>query len=202
MQVRGFDAPRVVSAIIPRVKAQGFSFIARYYSYNANKNLTPSEARTVSAAGLDLVAIWEAAGDHISNFTTKQGEKDAAEALRLAQLIGQPEGSGIYFAVDFDPKPAQIITAVLPYFLAVNRGIGGKYRVGNYGSGLVCSTLREAKLSELFMLGAARGWQGTKTFTGAHLQQALPTNPGLGIQVDPDLALNADFGQFRVPLTA
>ena len=198
--MRGFDAPTPVDALIPRIKAHGYGFVVRYMSYNQHKNLSPGEARKLSAAGLDLVAVFEARGNVIDNFTSEQGAKDAAQALHLASQIGQPEGSAIYFAVDLDATAHQIIVAIMPYFAAVKKGICGKHRVGVYGSGLVCDSLRKADLAELFMLACASGWQGTKTFTGAHLRQSLPTGrDGFGFQVDPDEAMTADFGQFRVP---
>jgi len=198
--MKGFDAPTPVDALIPRIKAHGYEFVVRYLSYNSRKNLSPGEAKKLSGAGLDLVAVFEARGNVIDNFTSEQGAKDAAQALQLAAQIGQPEGSAIYFAVDLDATAHQIIVAIMPYFAAVKKGVCGKHRVGVYGSGLVCDSLRKADLAELFMLACASGWQGTKTFTGAHLRQSLPTGrDGFGFQVDPDEAMTADFGQFRVP---
>jgi hypothetical protein len=193
--MNGFDAAREVGSLAPRLKANGIEFVCRYYSRNPAKNLSASEAQALAAEGIHLVAVWEAAGDETSAFGAAQGEEDARDALKLAEAIGQPPGSAIYFAVDFDALANQIAELIEPYFTAVNAVIAGKYRIGVYGSGLVCTTLREAKLAEYFWLACAGGWQGTRGFAGWHIHQSLPADRyGLGFAVDPDEAVDGDFG--------
>ena len=57
------------------------------------------------------------------------------------------DGSAIYFSVDFDATSGEIAGNVVPYFNGVTRAFdeesagAPEYRVGAYGSGLVCGTL-------------------------------------------------------------
>lgn len=197
--MKGFDAAREVGSLSARIRAAGLGFVARYYSYNAAKNLTPAEAKALSAAGIAIVSVWEARGDVAASFTAEQGAKDAAEALRLARAIGQPEGSAIYFAVDFDAAPGGVAGGISRYFRSAGAALGGHYRVGVYGSGLVCQILHASGLAELIWLACAGGWRGTRGFAGWHIKQGLPADPwGFGFQVDPDEAAAGDFGQWSL----
>lgn len=198
--MKGCDAPREVASVIPQIKAAGLGFVARYFSFNGAKNLSASEAQRLSAAGIKIVSVFEARGDVYSSFTAAQGAKDAAQALQLAAQVGQPKGSGVYFAVDFDASADQIAGGISAYFAAVNDALHGQYRVGVYGSGLVCESLGDAGLAELFWLACAGGWQGTRDFTGQwHIRQSLPSSAyHLGFPVDPDEAIDGIFGQWEL----
>lgn len=57
--------------------------------------------------------VWETAGTRAGFFTRAQGLADGAAAWLMAtQTIGQPFGSAIYFAVDYDPTQADIDGAI------------------------------------------------------------------------------------------
>jgi hypothetical protein len=200
--MQGFDAACDVSAIAEKIKSAGLDFACRYYSHNPGKNLSPAEAAKLQASGIRLVSVWEAAGNLPGSFSADQGTRDAAEALRQAEAVGQPPGTTIYFAVDFDALASQISNLIVPYFASVNTVLAGKYQVGVYGSGLVCTTLRTANLARNFWLACAPGWQGTRNFTGWHIRQSLPADPwGFGFDVDPDEAVAGDFGAWPVTET-
>ena len=194
--MRGVDAARSLGPIAAGLVAQGYGFAGRYYSYDRAKNLGPSEAWALSRAGLKIVSVWEAQGDCATAFTAAQGARDAREALRLAQELGQPEGSAIYFAVDFDASEIQIDDRVSPYFAALRGVIGGAYRVGVYGSGLVLAALRGRHLAEFCWLAQSRGWRGYAGFGGAAIEQG-PQARILGIAVDHDEALTDEFGGWQ-----
>ena len=68
----------------------------------------------------------------ITEFTEKQAIDHAAAALDIATTLGQPTGSVIYFAVDFNPQISDINT-IKQYFATVKKNIGKKYGVGVYG---------------------------------------------------------------------
>lgn len=138
--MNGFDAAREVGSLAARLKAANIDFVCRYYSRNTAKNLSASEAKALGDAGIRIVSVWEGAGDLLASFSPAQGAQDAADALKLAAAIGQPQGSAIYFAVDFDATPAEIANEVTGYFVAIQTAFAGKYKVGVYGSGLVCAT--------------------------------------------------------------
>ncbi len=83
-------------------------FVGRYYSNTASKTLTVAEAHTLSSAGLQLMTVYQDANNNLASFTVPKGTSQATKALQLAAAVGQPAGSAIYFAVDFDPKPVDV----------------------------------------------------------------------------------------------
>jgi hypothetical protein len=114
-----------------------------------------------------------------------EAEADAKAALEQAKLVGQPEGSAIYFGVDFNfskckcdmitgkaIRPGQndaatkrdIVDAMLQYFRIMNQTIGGSYAIGIYGNGFVNRTLRDEKLVSYNWISASRSHEETSHF--------------------------------------
>jgi hypothetical protein len=91
---------------------------------------------------------------------------DVKAALHQAKLVGQPEGSAIYFGVDFNVsknnRPA--MDAVLAYFRSINRTVGNHYAIGVYGNGLTNRILREEKLVAYHWLSTSRSHEETVDF--------------------------------------
>jgi esterase/lipase superfamily enzyme len=200
----GFDAARDCGKVAGRIQAAKVSFVARYYSHSAGKNLTASEAQLLGDAGVLLVSVWESQGDQISFFTRQQGVDDGTSAYNMATLVGQPTGTPIYFAVDCDPGQSELNGAIVPYFQGVAAGFNtighgnSAYTAGVYGSGFVCESLVRMGLVTHTWLSNATGWAGSKTYQDWHIRQQLPGDPyGLGFKVDPDDA-KSDFGGFSV----
>jgi hypothetical protein len=203
-QFQGFDLNRDCSSFVPRIVSAGVKFVARYYSRNAAKNIGLSEAKALSGAGIDIVTVWESGGDHAAFFSHGQGADDATSAVNQARSVGQPAGTPVYFAVDFDASQTELDTQIVPYFQGVADGLTvmgqgtPPYKVGVYGSGLVCSTLLQRKLVTHTWLSMSTGFQGSKTFADWNIRQHLTSDPfGLGFSVDPD-ERKGDFGGFKV----
>jgi hypothetical protein len=175
----------------------GYTFVARYYSHSAWKNLGPAEAKQLSAAGLAIVAVWESAGNHVEFFTSSQGQADGAAAVATAKKTAQPEGSPIYFAVDFDAGPDDLTHSVIPYFEQVHAAVrGAGYFVGVYGSGLTCSHIQSAGYANFFWLAQSTGWAGFTDFTSWNIKQGAATTI---LGEDADLDESDDHaGGFRV----
>jgi len=115
--------------------AAGYRFACRYLvpERYAWKRLTRAEAEVITAAGMMIVSVFEtSAGRPVGGAAA--GSVDGAEALQEARLIGQPAGSAIYFAVDFDAHPVHYdaIEAYLRAAAAVVCPAG--YEIGVYGS--------------------------------------------------------------------
>ena len=109
---------------------------------------------------------------------------DAKAALEQAKLVGQPEGSAIYFGVDFnlskhnydasgkavkarkgDPAPTRDnVNAVLEYFRYINQTVGNSYAIGVYGNGMVNRILRQEKLVSYNWISASRAHDETSDF--------------------------------------
>lgn len=194
--MKGVDAAFDLSPYINGLRDAGIGFCARYYSYNPAKDLTVLEANALGANGFRIVTVFESAGDHYQYFTEAQGTKDAQQALARADACGQPKGTAIYFAVDFDATTAEVEDGITSYFTAAKAGLGGNYSMGVYGSGGVLAALRDAGLVSFLWLAQSRGWRGTAGFTGEHIHQGNATNEIIGMAVDTDESLVDDFGSW------
>jgi hypothetical protein len=173
------------------MKAVGVSFVCRYLSFDTTgKSLTAAEARAYSAAGLDLVTVWETTADR-ALAGEAAGEADAKLARAMATKCGQPTHRPIYFAVDLETTAH----AVAPYFRGVAKVLGPA-GAGVYGSYTVCSGLLGAHIIDYAWQTYA--WSGGAWFAGAHLQQFSNGHKLDGIEVDYDRSTAPDFGQWRV----
>jgi len=207
MMVAGMDASLNCAKFIAEIKAQNMQFVIRYYSLTASKAMGSAEAVALSAAGLQIGVVYQDVNNAITLFNADAGRKQGTQALTQAAAVHQPPRSAIYFAVDFDPTAADLSGALTDYFRAVNQVFkdhGSTYRVGIYGSGLACKTMRAAGLVSLTWLCGSTGFNGSTAFrTQADVIQIAPDrNIGTAphqLNVDDDIALSADFGQFQLP---
>ncbi len=197
------DTPWNTAAHLGGLKAAGVTTVMRYYN-EANSSVLPqkrlelAEAKALAAAGLRIGVVFEEGNNKASAFGTAEGERAVAAALRCAEAIGQPAGSAIYFAVDYDAEPADL-DAVKSYFQAVNEAIGG-YKVGAYGSGSVLTALGDAGLAEYFWLSMSMGWRDSHAYAsgGTWTMRQLDTTKIAEVPVDTDEAnpAKSDIGTF------
>lgn len=155
----------VVAAKAPEIVAGGFMAVGLYYDqYSRFKvPITAVRAKAISAAGLFIWSIWENGEPTSAHyFGAARGQADAILAMLKAKLAGQPAGTPIYFTVDYDPSEGDL-PAIKAYFAAIRAAFaarGNPYKVGVYGSGLVCRFLSELGLVEYTHLSQSRGFQG------------------------------------------
>jgi len=200
---------------IPCLLSQGIQTVIRYYNFSNSttfpeKRLELAEAELLAANGLQIAVIFQQRQNQATDFSEANGVAAGRRAYRHAKdNIGQPAGSGIYFGVDFDATSNEIRDRIAPYFKGVKQAFteesGGTadYRVGAYGSGLVCKTLTAAGHIELTWLAMSRGFQGTRETLAAgefHLAQRAPeaTLCGLGVDFNDSNPARPDFGAFRI----
>src|SRR6202140_4253830 len=153
---RGIDLPIDARDVSLELKESHLDFVARYYRDPASRwpALSAAEARTVSSSAMNLVALWESHSHRPDYFSYASGYSDALAAYRQAKAIGQPAGSAIYFAVDYNAQEPDVSGPVDQYFRGIAAGLaaaGGQapgYRVGVYGSGAVCDYLKRARLAQ------------------------------------------------------
>jgi hypothetical protein len=158
-------------------------------------------------AGLSIATVHQAGGASPESFSKSLGKLDAEYAFSHAiETIGQPAGSAIYFAVDFDCDAHYFDDRVLPYFRAVEAvanlgGFSRRFEIGAYGNGLVLSGLLEAGLCKYAWLSQSMGHHSSKQFkaTGRWtLAQRLPSSLcGIGVDVDDLNPAAAGFGDFK-----
>lgn len=171
---------------VGQLKRSGVHFACRYLSHDASKNLSLAEARTLSAAGIRCVVVWETTANRAAAGRLA-GDADAREAARQAKGCGMPDGKPIYFAVDFDAAPGQ----VADYFKGVNDVLGVK-RTGVYGGYRVVKGLKDAGL--VTYLWQTYAWSGGQLDKRAQLYQYSNGHRMAGVNCDYDKALHADFG--------
>lgn len=208
---KGFDANRDLTPFATGLKAAGYDFAGRYYNVNNHsKNLTLAEAQALTAAGIGIIAVWEngfptAAG----YFNYQKGVYDGTSSYHYAlDQIGQPSGTPIYFAVDYDASAPDTSGPVTQYFQGVADAFqtisSGSpiYKIGVYGSGLVCSALLNGGKASYTWLAQSMGWGGSRTFTSFNLQQALQKTecPGIkgGVTGDPNASPHDNEGSFTI----
>jgi len=181
------------------LQSQGLQFIGRYYSRTtqiAGKKLTPAEAQLISLAGIAIVAVYEDGPTNAAYFSASRGAADAGGALEQAAAVGQPQGSAIYFTVDYDASSSDIAGNIAAYFAAIASTIGGQYRVGVYGSGDVCEAMLNGGYASLAWLAQSTGWSGYSQFANWAIKQGAEQTI-CGLNADADVA-QGDFGSFIV----
>jgi Rv2525c-like, glycoside hydrolase-like domain len=170
---------------VAEVKRLGASFVCRYLSTDPAKNLTPHEAKELSAHDIDIVVVWETAADRALD-GRDAGERDAHEALVQAIWCGMVGSRPIFFAVDFEATSPALLN---PYFDGV-RAVLGYQRTGVYGGIGAVGHLLDARLAGWAWQTYA--WSGGRWDDRARLRQYLN-----GQSYDHDLATAQDFGQWR-----
>lgn len=116
-----------------KMSAAGMKFVCRYLvpASMAWKRLTRPEAEAITAAGMKIVSVFQRGTKDVAGGTVN-GTRDGKAAYQEAKLIGQPEGTAIYFAVDYDAQPKDF-AAIEAYLRAAAKELPG-YFVGVYGS--------------------------------------------------------------------
>jgi peptidoglycan hydrolase-like protein with peptidoglycan-binding domain len=167
----------------------GCSFVARYLSNDASKNLTRGEADSLRSRGQDIAVVWETT-EHEVDGGHAAGVAAAQKALAQAAAAGAPANPVIYYAVDYDAQVGPIIRG---YFQGVIEVHGTVSTVGGYGGVHVLGALKDAGLITYM-------WQAAAWSTVNGVVQWDPRNhieQYAGNQVfDWNRTSVADFGQW------
>ncbi len=174
------------------LRSMGYHFVARYLSGDpgGSKDLSASEARSLTAAGLDIVVVWETTGTDARDGYSR-GVSDAKGAKSEAESVGQPSSRPIYFAVDFDAESGDA-ASIKEYFKGV-ASVLGLSRTGVYGGYYIVDELLSARL--VTFAWQTYAWSYGRWDSRAQLRQ---TQNGVDHdELDADEAVAADFGQWR-----
>jgi hypothetical protein len=183
----------------------GIKTIIRYYDHEdetlPGKTLRAAERNLILANGFQTAVVFQHHNNWFASFTPQRGRQDAERSLALAQENLQPKGSAIYFGVDGPWQSAYELANVAAYFQELKARLAGfGYRIGVYGSGLVCNMLLSTGLAELCWLGAPTSWPDYHAYyqTRRWGLAQLRTSQCGGRSVDFNLANDrvADYGQF------
>lgn len=190
----GIDCAAHVPSV-SALKAAGKDFVCRYLApldaHNSWKVLRNDEAKALRTAGIDIVLVWESWANRALD-GRKAGVNDAREAERQLSTLGAPEGTPVYFAVDFDAAPKH--QPVIDAYLRGAASVLGSKRVGVYGGYYVVKRCLDARSA--YYGWQTYAWSGGQWDARAHIQQYLNGQHIGGVNVDLDRAKHPDFGQW------
>lgn len=185
---KGIDCANPLTvASAAKLAAAGYSFAARYLvpQEYAWKRLTRTEADAITNAGMQIVSVYETTANRPAG-GAKNGYLDGAAAYREAKAIGQPKGTAIYFAVDYDANPDDY-DSIAAYLQAAAAQIPG-YKVGVYGSFTVIEAMLGRSVAQCAWQTYA--WSRGKKSALANIFQHQNDVKVAGIAVD----LNESYG--------
>lgn len=200
IKVKGCDAAQTISPSDAKIlKSNGYEIIGRYISGRFATSI--DELTGILNSGLNVFPIYETGGYEPSYFVNGQGSKDAVSAVQVAKSLGIPEGTVIYFTVDYDMQGYQIDNLVIPYFKEIYDKFNNaqlNYRIGIYGARNVCSKVIDEGYAQVaFVAGASTGFSGNMGFPMPRLwsfnQVKVDINVD-GIGLDNDQVSGLDMG--------
>jgi glycoside hydrolase-like protein len=213
------DTPNNAAKVAANLSAQNVKVVVRFFARKPQPGLREKvmasdgnmidgvrEPTMLMRNGLSIVSLYQYRNNLPEKFSkgledTGSAKAEAAAdikaALEQAKLVGQPEGSAIYFGVDFNVNRASV-EPVLEYFRAINRTVGDHYAIGIYGNGFVNRTLRQEKLVAYNWISASRSHEETVSFYNSgqwHLFQnqvdrrwfGPPGKCSIGLDVDTNI---------------
>lgn len=173
-----------------KIKASGYTFACRYLvPEDGWKALTRGEAEVISTAGLETVSVFETTANRALDGYAA-GLEDGAIALQVAAAVGQPKGSCIYFAVDFEATKSQMPT-VLEYIRGAREAVPG-YFTGVYGSYAVILACNAAGVCDKYWQTYA--WSSGQKADFINIYQFRNGMPLHGIVVDWNTAYGDEGG--------
>jgi hypothetical protein len=200
---RGFDTSNDCTTIAEVISKAGATFLGRYYANSGKKRLRNTEAHALRSAGVKIVAVWEdGSPTRPGYFSYAKGVDDSTSAYHDALVIGQPKGTPIYFAVDFDASQIEIAGVLNDYFRGIAAGFTAassgnpEHPVGVYGSGATCSWILGRGLATYSWLAMSPGWKGSD-FDGWSIKQSRGDSFA-GVEFDADESASDDYGGFEI----
>ncbi|WP_256699800.1 glycoside hydrolase domain-containing protein [Faecalibaculum rodentium] len=121
---------------------------------------------------MSVFPIYQDGGYYADYFKISgRGSYDAVTALRTAAVLGFPEETVIYFAVDFDCMSYQTESLIIPYFRQIANAFRQtafntkNYKIGIYGPREVCRLVSAEGLAEYsFVADMSTGFSGNLGF--------------------------------------
>jgi hypothetical protein len=213
------DTPHNAAKVAAKLAAQNVKVVVRFFARKPQPGLREKvmasdgnmidgvrEPTILIRHGLSIVSLYQYRNNLPEKFikgledtgsAKTEAAADAKAALEQARLVGQPEGSAIYFGVDFNVTRASL-EPVLEYFRVMGQTVGNHYALGIYGNGFVNRMLRQEKLVAYNWISASRSHEETVAFYNSgqwHLFQnqvdrrwfGPPGKCSTGLDVDTNL---------------
>ena len=179
------DTPHNAAKVASKLAAQNVKVVVRFFARKPQpylrEKIMASDGNMIDGVreptilirnGLSIVSLYQYRNNLPDKFlkgledtgsAKAEVAADAKAALDQARLVGQPEGSAIYFGVDFNVNRAAV-DPVLEYFRVIGRTVGSRYAIGVYGNGFVNRILRQEKLVAYNWLSTSRSHEETVDF--------------------------------------
>ncbi len=211
--IKIIDTNNETTSRLGELRNQGVECIIRYISTNTSgsKVVKPVEARAIAAAGLKLALVFEVWGG-VNNFAHDDidghsGTSHGNFARDWAANVGAPDNTIIWFAIDTDCTAGQYAQRVRPYFQAARAALQGKYRIGVYACGFVCTQAIAEGLVDATWLTQSMGFNGSRAYRDSGRWTLLqgPETTLEGLSIDTNEANGNDYGAFvpfQAPATA
>lgn len=123
---------RITKEQAAKLKVQGVSFVGRYLApAGYSKAITKEESETLHDAGIAILLCWEVGAEAMRGGAT-QGAYDASRARWMAESLGVPSGTAIYFAADYN-VPDSDLPMCEQYIKSAQAALGASYEAGAYG---------------------------------------------------------------------
>lgn len=181
-----------------QIKAAGYDFICRYVvpEKYAWKRLTTDEAKAASEAGLYILSVYESS-EWFMKGGAAQAKIDAKVIRKELHAIGQPHGSAIYFAADFDVTTSYDLDCIERYLRQMTAELPD-YQIGIYGEYEVIEVMGDRKACKHFWQTYA--WSHGKWSKYANVHQYQNGKSLLGLMVDLDESFGDEgFWSLRMP---
>ena len=188
----GIDYAFTPHPSIIAMKKAGVKFVCRYLSNvdprskSATKTLGVSEARKLKRAGLRIVLVFETTAARAGHGRAA-GVADARTAKRHARILGAPEHTVLYFAIDYDAAGHDVEA----YFRGVSAVLPDS-RVGAYGGIRPLAYLLDRKL--ITHAWQTLAWSGGQWERRASLRQYAIERRLAGADVDYNKATASGYG--------
>jgi LysM repeat protein len=177
---KGFDcATKLTKSTATALKKLGYEYVFRYLGPDSSwKSFSGTEAKIIKDAGLKLVSVCQLVNNGPSYFSYNDGVAIAKYAMEHAKRVGQPQGTAIYFAVDFDAQ-SKHMDKIKDHFKGIKDTLKG-YKVGIYGSYDVIVAMK-GKVDYYWQTYA---WSNKRVADFIHAHQYLNNVKEGGITID------------------
>src|SRR5262245_33395698 len=144
------DTPHNAAKVASKLSSQNVKVVVRFFARKPQAGLREKvmasdgnmidgvrEPAILIRNGLSIVSLYQYRNNLPDKFlkgledtgsAKAEVAADVKAALDQAKLVGQPEGSAIYFGVDFNVNRATL-GAVLDYFRFINQTVGSHYAI-------------------------------------------------------------------------
>ncbi len=146
MTYKIIDTDDNVTNKVNLLRSKGIKTVIRYLALGHTwKTIKVDEAKAIAEGGLKLGLVFEVDGKPHGE---AEGRRDGHYAFIGAKEVGAPQNSILWYAVDYDPSPSDMI-GIIQAFKAFRKEVSPYYRVGAYCSGYCATKLIVAEVIDM-----------------------------------------------------